>query len=99
MNYKDEFERLLDVAEQALTGIDFANRQVLAFAPLGVLKSAVDHYREMVAHEPEVSIPSEPFMFCDSCHQPMEKTLHDAYGETELFICRRCGTQIGRGIN
>lgn len=36
---------LLDIAEQALTSVDFERRQVLGFAPLFFLKVAVEDYR------------------------------------------------------
>ena len=44
IDYKYEFERLLDMAEQAIGGVDFKNRSTL-FAPLRALKNAVDYYR------------------------------------------------------
>jgi hypothetical protein len=48
INYKYELETLLDIVEQAITGIDFENRTVLGFAPLDVLRAAVERYRMLL---------------------------------------------------
>lgn len=40
-----EFDKLLDIAEQALSGVNFDNREVIGFAPLWILKLAVEYYR------------------------------------------------------
>ena len=45
MNYQEEFERLLDIAEQALAGVDIETRRVPGFAGLFVLDCAVKEYR------------------------------------------------------
>lgn len=42
---QNQVAELLDIAEQALSGVDIENRQVLGFAGLLVLKQAVDNYR------------------------------------------------------
>ena len=46
MKYKKEFNRLLDVAEQALSGVNFDTRKVTGFTPLFILKQAVEYYRQ-----------------------------------------------------
>lgn len=48
INYKAEFEDLLDIAEQVLTRVDFENREVSRFAPLAVLQAAIKRYRVLL---------------------------------------------------
>ena len=47
MNYKEEFERLLFVSEQALGGIDLENRTVPGLAGVQILKEAVSYYQSL----------------------------------------------------
>jgi hypothetical protein len=42
---RNELNRLLDIAEQALRDVDFDNRKVLGTAGLAALKNAVDYHR------------------------------------------------------
>ena len=46
MDYKYEFEKLLEMADQAINAVNFDTRNVKTFAELMSLKNAVDFYRK-----------------------------------------------------
>lgn len=50
------FDRLYFFAEQALSGIDFGNRRVLAFTPLVVLQQAIEQHRELAERLEEATM-------------------------------------------
>ena len=81
MNYEEEFEKLLDVAEQALGGIDLENRKVLGSAGVFLLQEVVRDYRS--------HLTTRAADVCPNCETPWlgAKSLEDRTDE----ICAACG--------
>ena len=81
MDYKKEFEKLLDVSEQAIQGVDFENRKVLGFAGLGILQGAVLSYRNL---QQQGSTDGITTWVCPDCSE-----IYEAYQKHTLCII--CG--------
>ena len=50
MDYKVEFEKLLDAAKRAVDCINFTEKEIYSFGALWHLRDTVELYREMKDH-------------------------------------------------
>ncbi len=77
MDYEIEFERLLEVAKQALSGVSVEKREVIAFAGLLVLDGVVKDYEHRLTQRA-----------LDGCSYSPDK-VHHFDGDT-VQICSYC---------
>lgn len=77
MDYEVEFQRLLEFAKQALSGVNIDKREVLGFAGLGVLDDVVRDYESRLTQRA-----------LDGCSYSPDKVHHfDGY---TVEICSYC---------
>lgn len=77
MDYEIEFQRLLEFAKQALSGVDIDKREVVAFAPVYVLSEVVADYENRLTKRA-----------LDGCSLSPDKK-HSFDGDT-VEICSYC---------
>lgn len=75
MDYKKDFERLLDAARQVSDNVDFDKRKVYSFAALRVLRNAVNFYDNEKQPVPKADHEKR----CSECNQ-----------ESSYLICPDC---------
>ena len=80
MDYKIEFERLLDFAKQALSGVNIDKREVIGFAGLFILDGVIKGY--------EGTLSENTTNFCS--YSPNNR--HFFY-EDVIEVCSYCGSR------